>query len=164
VECGERSWWQASRPFSSAWLDASWYHISTHQAPSVIACGATADEARDKVFNERKFYWDHVSSSYWWWRWYYAASWAEFTREFNRAIPKELLVAELKPVETDEQHITNIVERYGVASKFVEKYLQPIILPFIWEKAKLDWHLEVMVRMRFSLLHQIYPIESRSLE
>ena len=110
--------WLTGKSFSTAWLDASWYHISTHQAPSVVACGANADEAKNRVFNERYFYWDHVSNAYWWWRWYYAASGAEFTRESNRALPKELLVAELKPVEIDEQYITNIAERYGVASKF----------------------------------------------
>jgi hypothetical protein len=113
--------WKTGKSLSTAWLDANWYYVSKHQVPSVVACGATADEARDRVFNERYLNWDHVSSAWWSWRWYDAARGAEFTRESNRALPKELLVGELKPVEIDEQHITNIAERYGVASKFTRK-------------------------------------------
>src|SRR5215212_8403270 len=50
-------------------------------------CGANADEARNRLYNERLFYWDHVSTAWWQWRWYYAASGVGMVREPNRALP-----------------------------------------------------------------------------
>ncbi len=108
--------WNRGKSFSAAWLDASW-RISSHQAPSVVACGNTADEASNRVFNERLFYWDHVSHNYWWWRWYDAARSAAVTRERNRALPKEYLVAELVPVQITEESVRDVAAQYGVASK-----------------------------------------------
>jgi hypothetical protein len=109
--------WNMGKSFSTAWLDASWYDVAHDQAPSVVACGATAEEAQDRVFNERYFYWDHVSSNWWWWRWYYAATAATAARELNRALPKELLVAELKPIDVNEQYVRGVLERYNIEMK-----------------------------------------------
>jgi hypothetical protein len=90
--------WNKAKSFSAAWLDASW-RIAHDQAPSVAAVGATADEAKDRVFNERYFYHDAASRSWWWWRWYYAAKAA---RETNRALPLSMLIARLEPVRARE--------------------------------------------------------------
>lgn len=108
--------WNKGKSFSTAWLDASW-RIAHDQSPSVVACGMNADEARNRVFNERYFYWDHVSTNYWWWRWYYAARTATASRDLNLALPKELLIAYLKPIDTDENYIAGIIQRYGIESK-----------------------------------------------
>ena len=84
--------WRKGKSFSKAFLDASW-RISHRQAPAVVACGATKNEAINRVFNERKLYWGAVSRNWWWWRWYYAASSATAARAFNqdRRLPASLL-------------------------------------------------------------------------
>ena len=61
--------WNKGKSFSQAWLDASW-RISNRQSPSVVAAGRNADDARNRLFNERKFFPDAVDRSYYWWRWY----------------------------------------------------------------------------------------------
>ena len=53
---------------TQAWLDASW-RVSTAQAPSVAACGATREEAVDRLNSERLLSPDHVSDEWWAWRW-----------------------------------------------------------------------------------------------
>jgi hypothetical protein len=109
--------WNMGKSLSTAWLDASWYDVAHDQAPSVVACGSNAQEAQDRLFNERYFYWDHVSNDWWWWRWYYAATAAIATRELNRALPKELLVAELKPIDINEQYVRGVLERCNIEMK-----------------------------------------------
>ena len=47
---------------TQAWLDASW-RISTAQAPSVAACGATREEAVHRLNSERLLSPDHVSAA-----------------------------------------------------------------------------------------------------
>lgn len=112
---GKNFWnkWKGGRSFSTAWMDGSW-DISHHQAPSVVACGASAAEAKDRVFNERKLEWGHVSSNYWHWRWYYAATAANAIRDPCRALPEDLLVAELGLQEVDENYVLDVIERHGV--------------------------------------------------
>lgn len=110
--------WRNGKPLSTAWLDASWYHISTHQAPSVVACGATAAEAQNRLNTERMFSWQHVTPSYWAWRWYYAANAARElgapVREPNLAAPARLLAARLVPVSANVQTVRGIVDRLGL--------------------------------------------------
>ncbi len=110
--------WRNGKPLSTAWLDASWYHISTHQAPSVVACGATAAEAQNRLYTERMFNWAHVTPNYWAWRWYYAANAARElgapARQPNLIAPQRLLTARLTPVGTDVQSIRGIVDRLGL--------------------------------------------------
>jgi hypothetical protein len=91
---GKNFWeeWNKNKSFSTAWLDASW-RIAHDQAPSVVACGASAAESQDRVFNERYFYPDRVSTAWWWWRWYNVATAA---REPLRTLPWNLAVARLR--------------------------------------------------------------------
>jgi hypothetical protein len=112
---GSNFWknWNQNKPLSTAWLDASW-DIAHDQAPSVVACGATAAEAQNRLYNERYLAWDHVSQSWWWWRWYYAASAAVAARDAVRNLPKQLLVAELAPVEVNDRHVRGVIDRIGV--------------------------------------------------
>lgn len=86
--------WNKGKSFSTAWLDASW-RIAHDQAPSVVACGATQQEAQDRVFNERLFYQNPVSHNWYWWRWYNASSAA---REPQLTLPQNLLIARLQPI------------------------------------------------------------------
>jgi hypothetical protein len=64
--------WRKGKTLAQAWLDASW-RISTRQSPSVAACGATREEAVNRLNTERFFSNDHVSDDWWAWRWYEAA-------------------------------------------------------------------------------------------
>ncbi len=114
---GKNLWshWNKGESFSTAWLNASW-DISHNQAPSVTACGATAAEAQDRVFNERLFYADPVSTAWWWWRWYYASKAAAANREPQRALPKTLLIAHLRPIEVAAR-IRDVVDRFGLDMK-----------------------------------------------
>src|SRR4051812_5472265 len=70
---GQRFWshWRGGESFSTAWLNASW-DISSNQAPSAAACGASAAEAQDRLYNERLFSADPASTAYYSWRWYYS--------------------------------------------------------------------------------------------
>lgn len=102
--------WRKGKSFSQAWLDASW-RISHFQAPSATACGANADEAKNRVFNERFFYPDSVNRNWWWWRWYSAAREA---RTPQRQVPASLLVARLQPVEARSQSARDLANRFGI--------------------------------------------------
>jgi hypothetical protein len=105
--------WNKGKSFSTAFLDASW-RISHHQSPAVVACGATKDEAKDRVFNERKFYWGSVSRNWYWWRWYYAASAATAARALNQKLPSEMLIAELQPRVVDGSYVNSVLARHDV--------------------------------------------------
>lgn len=105
--------WNKNKSFSTAFLDASW-RISHHQAPSVTACGATQEEAKNRVFNERYFYWNAVSRNWWWWRWYSAAATATAVRNLNQALPGSLLVARLEPRIMDGHYVQRILENHNL--------------------------------------------------
>jgi hypothetical protein len=109
---GKNFWqeWNKGKSFSTAWLDASW-RIAHDQAPSVVACGATAAEAQNRLFNERLFYCSPVSHDYWWWRWYYAAT---ATRQPLLTVPSNLLVARLRPVDLQAASAQALAERFEV--------------------------------------------------
>lgn len=100
--------WNKNKSFSTAWLDASW-RIAHDQAPSVVACGATAEEAQNRLFNERYFYRDRVSNNYYWWRWYYASSAA---REPQLVLPQNLMLARLQPVAAARQSASTLAARF----------------------------------------------------
>lgn len=100
--------WNKNKSFSTAWLDASW-RIAHDQAPSAVACGATAQEAQDRVFNERYFYGAQVSKDWWWWRWYNAT---RAVREPQRTLPKSLLIARLQPVAAELPSPRALAERF----------------------------------------------------
>jgi hypothetical protein len=109
---GAKFWnhWKGGESFSTAWLNASW-DISHYQAPSVTACGANADEAKNRVFNERLFYPDKVSTNWWWWRWYYAAKEA---RAPQLQVPPSVLVARLQPVGSRNLSSNALAKKFGM--------------------------------------------------
>ena len=107
---GSNFWkhWRAGDSFGSAWLNGSW-DIAHDQAPSVVACGATAEEAKNRVFNERYFDRNLASSAWYWWRWYNVAAAA---REPQRLLPKNLLIARLQPVAANQPSISALADRF----------------------------------------------------
>jgi hypothetical protein len=110
---GEDFWdeWNEGKSFSTAFLDASWDN-STDQEPSVVAVGATSDEAQDRLFNERLLFWDHVSSNWWWWRWYEKANPAR--RAPNETLPDEPLIALLERREVDTNYVRNRLRQHKI--------------------------------------------------
>ena len=54
--------------FSQAWQDAS-FRLTQNQVVSSTACGATAEEAQNRLWNERLFDGGRVSDDWYWWRW-----------------------------------------------------------------------------------------------
>jgi hypothetical protein len=111
---GKNFWeeWNKNKSFSTAWLDGSW-RIAHDQAPSVVACGATAAEAQDRLYNERYLYWGHVSNSWYWWRWYYASS-AAVAREPQRVLPKSPMIARLRPATVNPSTVDRFAQQFGL--------------------------------------------------
>lgn len=103
--------WNKGKSFSQAHLDMSWYDVSTHQAPSVVACGASAAEAQNRLYNERLFSWGAVSRDYWHWRWYYAASLALAARARNHKVPERIAVAQLGIEQVGARLVRGIIDR-----------------------------------------------------
>jgi hypothetical protein len=102
--------WNKKKSFSTAWLDASW-RIAHDQAPSVVACGATKEEAKNRVFNERYFYSGRVSNNWYWWRWYNASREA---REPQLALPQHLMAGRLQSVEAARPSARSLAERFDL--------------------------------------------------
>jgi len=112
--------WNKNKPLSTAWLDASW-RIATDQSPSVAAVGATQAEADDRLNNERLFDWSGASADWWSWRWYYTARGVGAAREPNRAMPRDLVIARLQPVEASDRTVREVVDRLGVELSLPEE-------------------------------------------
>ncbi|GAB2817157.1 DUF6345 domain-containing protein [Streptomyces daliensis] len=91
--------WRKNKTFAQAWLDASW-RIYTRQAPSVTACGATRDEAVNRLNTERLLSADHVHDDWYAWRWYNASTSA---REATLDVPSQPSVVELAPRSPSEE-------------------------------------------------------------
>lgn len=106
--------WNKGKSLSTAFLDASWYNVNIHQAPAVMACGATKEEAINRVFNERYLSWGSVSTKWWWWRWYNAASSATAARALNQKLPDEIMVAEIQPQEVDGNYVNSILTKHNI--------------------------------------------------
>jgi hypothetical protein len=112
--------WNKGKSLSQAHLDMSWYDVSTHQAPSVVACGASPAEAQDRLYNERYLSWATVSRDYWHWRWYYAAGTALAARARNRKLPQRIVTAKLGIEPVNGKLVRALLDRIPV-----EVALQP---------------------------------------
>jgi hypothetical protein len=106
--------WQKNKSLGTAWLDASW-RIAHDQAPSVAACGATQQEAQDRVYNERYFNRTRASTAWWWSRWYNAARAA--AREPVRALPREVMVPQFRPAAASVEAPGALAERFGIGAQ-----------------------------------------------
>ena len=118
ADYGRFFWEEYNQPksFANAWLDASW-RISQSQEPSVVAAGATADEATARLDNERTLEWGHVSNAWYQWWWYDQARAANHPRGVaprNLDLPATLLVAELRPPVGSLKSVADLAQRLGV--------------------------------------------------
>ncbi len=102
--------WRKGKSLSQAWLDSSW-RIAHDQAPSAVAVGANAEEATDRLYNERFFDGNAASTNWWQWRWYYATS---ATRQPMMALSSQPLVAQLRPFDLDASKASTIATQFGI--------------------------------------------------
>ncbi|XXF77225.1 DUF6345 domain-containing protein [Myxococcaceae bacterium GXIMD 01537] len=109
--------WNTGKSFSRAFLDASWYDISTHQAPSVVAVGADATDAANRLNNERLFSFDAVPRNYYQWTWYNAASSAMGTRAPSLLLPQRILTARLVPYAASLSRARALLARLPLAMR-----------------------------------------------
>lgn len=109
--------WNKNKSFSQAWLDASW-RISSGQAPSAVACGATQAEAQSRLANERSFFRGAASTSWWWWRWYDAAR--RITTP-GLALPSSPRSADFQPPDLSGRHLAELAEHYGIDTREVSE-------------------------------------------
>lgn len=117
---GSAMWnqWNQGKSLSTAFMDASWYNVSTHQAPAVVAMGATAQEAQDRVYNERFFSSQPASKAWYWWRWYYAARSAFAQRAANITLPGRITSARLTPSSASPSHARAVFDRLPLELSF----------------------------------------------
>jgi hypothetical protein len=103
--------WKNGESFSTAFLNASWdiYH---NQSPSCVASGSNATDAINRLNNERLFYWGAVARNYYQWKWYYASA----SAARNKALPKELKIAELAPSTFDSEQTQKLAAKLGITS------------------------------------------------
>ena len=111
---GSNFWnhWNKGESFSTAFLNASW-DISHTQAPSCVASGAANADATARLNNERFFDRGAVPRGWYSWRWYFAASAAAR----NKALPKELKIAEFAPVTFTADHLHQIAGKLGLQGR-----------------------------------------------
>ena len=105
--------WRKNKTFCTAWLDASW-RIYTKQAPSVAACGATRDEAVNRLNTERLMSADHVPDDWYAWRWYNAA--ADMDRAPSVRVPDRPSVVQLLP-RTPSEEMAKLGETAGIGDR-----------------------------------------------
>ena len=113
---GKNFWnhYKAGQSFSTSWLYGSW-DISHNQTPTVVASGATQQEATNILMNEKIFQWNTVGRNWYQWRWLTAASQAAA----NKILPKQMLVAELAPFNIDHGKIGKQADQLGFSRKAV---------------------------------------------
>jgi hypothetical protein len=115
---GQFFWEEFNRPksFARAWLDSSW-RISQAQEPSVVAVGASGEEALARLENERTLEWAHVARDWYQWWWYdmvRAAGDPEGVAPRRLELPAELLVAELRPPARSLEDARGLADRHSM--------------------------------------------------
>ena len=112
--------WRLGKTFARAFLDASW-RISHDQVPVVMAAGASANEAIDRLNTERFFSQAPVGKA--WYKWQYIGTLP--TRSFaNRtAVPKQLTNLILSNKFADDKSLGKIANAAGIAKAKAETIL-----------------------------------------
>ena len=115
--------WKKGKPFSTAWLDASW-RISHNQVPSVMATGVTAAEASQRLFNEKEFFAAPGSNAFYNWRWYNAAKAVVTPMSAKKAaVPKKPLIAILAPDTGLEKEAAKVANALGLTKNAADTIL-----------------------------------------
>jgi hypothetical protein len=102
--------WNTGKSFSQSWQDAAFATLRDHR-PSSTACGATAEEAQARLWNERLFDGGAVSDNWYWWRW---AGPAPIEIVITIPVPTAPKLAVLGRRPFDEDRVRRLAARFGV--------------------------------------------------
>lgn len=102
--------WNTGKSFSQAWQDAALATLKNHR-PSSTACGATAEEAQDRLWNERMFSGGAVSDNWYWWRW---AGEAPIEVVIVITVPRVPMTLRLARRDAGERAAARLADRFGV--------------------------------------------------
>lgn len=112
--------WGRNKSFSQAWIDAGLRINGNNQIASVCACGANAEDARNRLYNERLFYATDPGRAFYQWRWTDAGS----SRNLSPAVPffplpSQLLVAEFEPINQKDQleFAAQVADAFNIGNK-----------------------------------------------
>jgi hypothetical protein len=100
--------WNTGKSFSQAWQDAALATTRNHR-PASTACGATAEEAQDRLWNERLFDGGAVSDNWYWWRW---AGPAPIEVDLTITVPQVPLHLTLARRPVDSRAAARLADRY----------------------------------------------------
>ena len=103
--------WNTGVSFSQAWQDAS-FRLTQNQVVSSTACGATAEEAQNRLWNERLFNGGRVSDDWYWWRWNGISPDVEVQIVIVIGIPT--VPMRFKSARRSEERARTLAERFGV--------------------------------------------------
>lgn len=103
--------WKKGKSFTSAFLDASW-RISHDQVPVVMAAGANATEAINRLNTERFFYQPAVGKGWYQWQWLGTLPARSFAN--RTAVPKRLNSIILSNKFADDARVAKIARDVGV--------------------------------------------------
>jgi Family of unknown function (DUF6345) len=102
--------WNTGKSFSQSWQDAAFATLRDHR-PSSTACGATAEEAQDRLWNERLFHSDAASDNWYWWRW---AGPAPLEVVAVITVPTAPKMATLRPRRADQDRLDRLASQFDV--------------------------------------------------
>lgn len=115
--------WKTGKSFSTAFLDASW-RISQNQVPAVLATGATAEEAAQRLADEKQFFTEPGATNFYNWRWYNAArSVAPQQVKFKKSMPTNPQVASLAGNTYANSEIAKFANKMGLTKKAIHNLL-----------------------------------------
>lgn len=107
--------WNQGKSFTKAFLDASWYDVSTHQAPSVVAVGADQADAINRLNTERTFSFAAVPRNWYQWTYYNASSSAMGVRAQSMHLPQRIVSARLAPYSASVSRARSLLSRLPLA-------------------------------------------------
>ncbi|NUU19472.1 hypothetical protein HP550_19665 [Cellulomonas humilata] len=102
--------WNKGKSFSQSWQDAAFSTLTNHR-PSSTACGATADEAQDRLWNERLFHGGAVSDNWYWWRW---AGPTVIEVVITITVPPSPMRLSVERRPVDDEAARNLGDRFGL--------------------------------------------------
>jgi hypothetical protein len=108
--------WNKGKSFSQAWRDAALATLTNHR-PSSTACGATPEEAQNRLWNERLFEGGAVSDNWYWWRW---AGPAPLEINLDIPLPRSPVHLELRRRPNDARTAAFLADRFGVRAMVAE--------------------------------------------
>lgn len=109
--------WKKGKTLARAFLDASW-RISHDQVPVVMAVGADASEANNRLNTEKSFSRTPVTKGWYQWQWIGTLPTRSFTSE--KSIPKQLSGIILNNKFANDELVTKIACKAGVTRKGAE--------------------------------------------